>query len=636
MGPRTRRLMERIRHLRVDGVRKTYAIALASIACLVIATQVVVQVALSEKLSEAELINVSGRQRMLSQRIAKGAGKLVLRPSERVREELDAAVEEFASAHRFLREHEDVSAATRALLSELGADHSGLLREARALLGDARRDGGGASGSAATGDEALARLDRITVFERAFIARMEVVVGQIQSEADASIARLRGLELGLGLLTLVVLLLEAFLIFEPMRRTLRRQFGELRVARSQALAGERAKAEFLATMSHEIRTPLHGMITASEQLLDTQLSTSQAKLARGAHRSAEHVLHLLNDVLDYTKLASGAIEIQRAPFALEDLVEDLLTLTRPLVEGRAVTLEHDVDPRIPPILLADRTRVLQVVGNLLTNAAKFTESGSVRLSVEPRRRDGEVHLVFTIRDTGIGIPDSKLDQIFERFRQLDGTTTRRFGGVGLGLAITRELVEAMDGTIHVDSIVGSGTTFAVELPMPEAGKRARVAPGPRDADGLAHSGARFDGLTVLVAEDSQTNGELLVRQLHRMGCAPHWVRDGAAALAASAARDFDLILMDVEMPGMDGLRATEELRRSERHGHTPIVAVTAKSLPGDRESCFAAGMSDYLHKPYGRSELERLLERWAPFRRRPAADSRLEPKNSPNEVSGPE
>jgi signal transduction histidine kinase/DNA-binding NarL/FixJ family response regulator len=385
--------------------------------------------------------------------------------------------------------------------------------------------------------------------------------------------------------------------------------AELVSAREAALAASRLKSSFLANVSHEIRTPMNGVIGMLDLLLQSPLSEQQREYARIARESGTALLALLNDILDISKIEAGKLTLQRQPFDLRLLVHDVLGLFGEQAASAGLFLEAVLPPDLPALLVGDPSRLRQVLVNLVGNAVKFTPSGGVRVCVSQQ----EQWFQFDVIDSGIGLSDAEQVQLFQPFNQLDGSTTRRYGGSGLGLAISRDLVELMGGTISVASRAGEGSTFSFSIPLTSA---PLAAPTPVAA---RPSGAQpsWLGSRVLVVEDNPVNQLLLHEQLRRLGCEIQLATSGVEALRALDEREFDLVLMDVQMPDLDGLATTAEIRRHERHRRLPIVAVTAHALRGDRERCLAAGMDDYLAKPVTQDALAEMLRRWLPLPEQP-------------------
>jgi len=398
------------------------------------------------------------------------------------------------------------------------------------------------------------------------------------------------------------------LIYESMNARALRDLDE---ARADAHAASDAKGRFLANMSHEIRTPISGVIGTTELLLDTQLSAEQRELAGAALRSAHALLDIVNDVLDLSKIEAGKLAIETIDFAVDpvlDLVRDVFAVR---AAEAGIELRIRRRPDVPAWLRGDPVQLRHVLLNLVGNAVKFTPRGEVDVEVSSVPcPDGRCDVRFAVRDTGIGIPHDRIASLFDEFTQADGSTTRRFGGTGLGLTIARHLVALMGGSIEVTSRPGEGSTFSFRLPL-EAGR-------PQTAQADARLGADAANLAlpeavsgrVLVVDDQPVNRTVVVRLLEKLGCTVDSAADGSEALAAVSKQEYDLVLMDCQMPVMDGFEATGQIRRLGGAGQrVPIVALTANALAGDRERCLAAGMNDYLTKPIRRAQLETLVRR---------------------------
>jgi PAS domain S-box-containing protein len=387
----------------------------------------------------------------------------------------------------------------------------------------------------------------------------------------------------------------------------------LRSALEAAEAANRAKSEFLAVMSHELRTPLNGVIGVVELLASSGLSTEQAEMARIIRNSGEVLLSIISDILEYSRIESGRLEFRNEPFSPVTVLEEIVALIRPQAATKGFPLVLICGPDTPPQLVGDRTRFAQVLFNLIGNAVKFTESGCVTVATTC----DATHFRISIADTGIGIAASDLNKIFKRFSQVDSTMSRRFGGTGLGLAISDGLIRAMGGSITVTSQPGHGSIFSVLLPLalflpqpttPPQETADEVLPAPQARAAATATAALMRPLHVLVAEDNPINQRVTELMLHRLGHTLQCVDDGEAALSTWRAGSFDAVLMDLQMPVMDGLEAARAMRGAELPGHhIPIIAVTANIRESDRAACLAAGMDAVISKPLTHDSLSAAL-----------------------------
>ncbi|MBX9614937.1 MAG: response regulator [Caulobacteraceae bacterium] len=373
-------------------------------------------------------------------------------------------------------------------------------------------------------------------------------------------------------------------------RELQRATGALVNKQHEAEAASVAKSEFLANMSHEIRTPLNGVLAMAHILDQADLPTREKEAARLICASGEMLERLLSDVLDLAKVEAGQLEIEAAPFHAGEMTRNIVALFRPRADEKGVRLLVDVDPAVDQTYLGDAVRIRQIINNLVSNAVKFTAEGDVRLSLGPAP-DGRLR--FTVADTGVGFDPALKTSLFERFQQADGSITRRFGGTGLGLAISRHLAEMMGGALDCDGEVGRGAVFWFDVDLPAiAALEIQPEPGSHDTPDAA--------LRLLVADDHPTNLKVVEIILAQRGLAVTCVADGREAVAAHAASRFDVILMDMQMPVMDGLTAVQEIRAAEaRSGQarTPIVMLTANAMPEHVRAGQLAGADGHLTKP---------------------------------------
>ncbi|MDE2371259.1 MAG: response regulator [Burkholderiales bacterium] len=418
-------------------------------------------------------------------------------------------------------------------------------------------------------------------------------------------------QLGLGLTIFLSVLTLAFaaIALHQVRQLRERRVAlegladNLRQARRDAEAASEAKSAFLANMSHEIRTPFHGMMGMLSLLRETGLTPRQIDYLRTATESADHLLALLNDILDMSQLESGRVTLAPAAVELRTLLRDVEALMRPQAGAKSLALHIDADPAVPERVLLDATRVKQIVFNLLSNAIKFSDRGAVVLDV--RCAPGSRELAFVVTDNGVGMDEATLAHLFNRFMQGDSSRSRRHGGSGLGLEISRNLARLMGGDITVRSKAGEGSVFTFTMPL-------RIPPAPAAAAGARPLvGEPMPRLRVLVAEDHPVNRQYIAALLESLGHEAHFSEDGEQAVRSAREQPYDLVLMDLHMPGLDGVQATRAIRAlpDPAQSTVPIVALTADAFEETRERCLVAGMNDFLTKPVSPQKLQTSLRR---------------------------
>ena len=388
--------------------------------------------------------------------------------------------------------------------------------------------------------------------------------------------------------------------------------AELQNALETAKESVRAKAAFLANMSHELRTPLNAVIGFSSLLLDDNLTQDQKEDIESIKKGGEALLDIIDDILEFSRAEKEKVELAHQPLSLKHCIEESLDMVAVQASKKGLNLSQTINYSTPDTIIGDHCRLRQILVNLLSNAVKFTDKGNVSLSVSSKAVVGnQRQIFFKVKDTGIGIPQNRMNEIFEPFAQVERTISRKRDGVGLGLAITKNLVELMGGTIWAESIQGQGTTFHFMI-LAETIPGKQLNFGKMNRGVASESFPRLKPMRILVAEDNPSNQRVLVEMLKRLGYRPDAVADGREVIQALERQDYDLVLMDIKMPEMDGITATQVIRKLRPENGPKIVAITAFALEGDREKCLEAGMDDYIAKPVQMENLAEVLKRCAP------------------------
>ena len=599
--------------------RRKYAAGLVLIAILAGASLFVFFDQTSHQAGRAELVGLASTQKALSQRVAFFANELEdadAAARETMRAELRAAIDQMRKAHAVLSGAEDASARMRRHLATIRDiyfnEDAPLDEEVKAFLGGAER----LLDETLTAEETGALISEINLLGMHTIMQTHDVIARIITyEAERAIVRTNVIQMMLMTLIILLLAVESIFIFEPMGRKIEESVRRAETSEQNAIAeaararaADAAKTNFLRMMSHELRTPLNAVIGLTNLLKTTRLNDKQGLYAEHIESAGRHMLSIANDILTINQHAAGRMKIAPAPANLGEELKAIVELMSPKAAELGLLLAAEVDEALEAPYEIDAARLRQVIYNLVGNALKFTPQGSVRLAAAARPAAGD-HADIEIRviDTGVGVPADKREKIFEEFEQAHQLGERSYGGAGLGLAISRRIVEAMGGTLTLESTGAEGSTFLVSLRLrPCAPAAAPEAKAPLAA------APEQEPAAVLVVDDNLPNRMIAGAFLARAGCDVVYAENGREALEAWAKNGaFSIIFMDIEMPVMDGLAATKELRARQARGdkRTPVIALTAHALPEDTDNLLASGFDEVLRKPASEEELVECMRR---------------------------
>ena len=443
----------------------------------------------------------------------------------------------------------------------------------------------------------------ISVLDNIRRTEMARIIGSI----DESGRRARSWGLVLAFIAGTTCLI-AFWHFVSQGRQQKKMITVLDASERKIKEAARIQEQFMANMSHEIRTPMNAILGFTNLLYKTDLDENQQQYVQNIQSSGENLLSIVNDILDLSKIEAGMMRIESVPFSLRGLMHSVETMFNEKVRQKQLSLRVEIDKSIPDMLCGDAVRLTQILVNLLGNAIKFTVKGGIEINIKSLKQDANnLRLLFNVRDTGIGIAAEKQKAIFERFQQAEAETTRRYGGTGLGLAIVNQLINLQKGQISVKSNVGRGTEFIFELPF-EISKE--IVDDSMIQYRQTHPDHQFYKARILVAEDNLLNQQLMIHLLTSWRMEFEIVNNGLEALKALQNEDFDMVLMDIQMPDLDGYTTTQKIR-SDLKSAIPIIAMTAHAMAGEKEKCLSYGMNDYISKPVKESELYKLVIKYA-------------------------
>lgn len=613
-------IIEKI-HLGLRSFKWIYILAVWSIFMLVATSQLLIQRSIKKQEKDALIINLAGKQRMLSQNISKNALILgqpkvdTINDSVR-RESLSQLLDEWESVHVGLQEG-DIALAlpgkntreVKGMFDQIGIHFDAIHTAGSRLL------------FSKDPLESQKLVEKILFHEPNYLFGMNAIVKLYETEANRKLEQLKRIEAILAILTVSILFLEVLLVFWPSYKRLKRQRDslaqanqDLQEAHQQIEEAARAKENLFSVVTHELRTPLNAIIGVSDLMAEEEVADSQREHISILRSSSRQLLALINDILDLSKVRSGVLELESIPFDLHKEIRDIRELFKLKAKEKNLFLRFYIPNNIPQYVEGDPVRLRQILTNLINNGMKFTKVGGITISVEMGEHgENEGVFVFTVADTGVGIPEDKVDSIFMEFTQVDSSTTRKYGGTGLGLAITKQLVEEHGGEVRVESKVDEGSRFIFSLQYPiSQASEVKKHLGKYSMKNL--NGDILKGLRILVAEDDQMNQFVIRKLMTRWEVDFVIANNGREAIEYLINEEpFDLVLMDFDMPEMGGPEATVKIRAINEpyFQQIPIIAITASAMEAVENTLIETGMNDFIPKPFYSKDLAGIISKYA-------------------------